>query len=146
MLILGRADGSYNTILLTFIQLAVVMVICSTMSVITQEGVGIPQGADVWLAIIICGLFASAFAFVVQTWAQQVMAPARVALILVLEPAFGGLFGWIAAGAVILNEFIGAALMLGAMLLSELWGAGKSKVEPSLEGPAVLIEVEFSEE
>jgi len=140
MLILGRADKSYDTLLMTFVQLVMVMVICGAMSVVTQEGANIPNTGDVWFAIVICGVFASAFAFGVQTWAQQVMVPARVALILVLEPAFGGLFGWLAAGFVVRHELIGAALMLGGMLLSELWGAGKTAVEPSLEGPAVLID------
>ena len=140
MLVLGRADDSYDTLLITFIQLVMAMVICALMSVIAQEGAAFPVTSDLWFAIIICGVFASAFAFAVQTWAQQVMVPTRVALILVLEPAFGGLFGWMAAGFVIAHEFIGAALMLGGMLLSELWPSRKNSAELSLEGPPVLVE------
>jgi len=140
MLVLGQANGSHDTVLMTFIQLALVMIVCAAMSVVTQEQAGIPQTIDVWLSIVVCGVFASAFAFAVQTWAQQVMVPARVALILVLEPAFGGLFGWLAAGAVIWYEFAGATLMIGGMMLSELWGIDKAKVKPSVEGPIVLID------
>jgi drug/metabolite transporter (DMT)-like permease len=142
MLILGRTDETYDTLLITFIQLVMVMLICASMSVITQEHASIPQSVDVWFAIAICGVFASAFAFAIQAWAQQVMAPARVALILVLEPAFGGLFGWLAAGLVIWQEFIGAVFMIGGMILSELWGVGKTNAEPALEGPAVLMKSE----
>ncbi|MCL2491670.1 MAG: DMT family transporter [Coriobacteriia bacterium] len=140
MLILGRADESYSTVLMTFIQLTIVTLICASMSVVTHEHASFPQGFEIWSAIIICGVFASAFAFAIQTWAQQVMVPARVALILVSEPAFGGIFGWFAAGFVLRHELIGSTLMLGAMILSELWGIEKTTTEPSLEGPIVMID------
>ena len=141
MLVLGKADESYDTLLLTVIQLATVAVICAAMSVVTREHAGLPPTSSVWFSIVFCGVVASAFAFAIQTWAQQVMVPARAALILVLEPAFGGLFGWLIAGQVIWHEGVGAALMLGGMMLSELWGTHKSATaEPSLEGPAVIIE------
>jgi len=140
MLILGRADESYNTVLLTFIQLVIVMVICASMSIVTQEGAPFPRGFDIWFAILVCGVFASAYAFVIQTWAQQVMAPTRVALILVSEPAFGGLFGWMAMGHVLRHELVGSLFMLGAMVISERWGSNREEGDPSLEGPAVLIE------
>jgi len=140
MLILGRSDDSYSTVLLTFVQLLVVMGVCAAMSVITGEQAPAPRGAQLWYALIICGVFASAYAFAIQTWAQQIMPPSQVALILIMEPAFGGLFGWLAAGAVFVRELIGAALMMCAMFFAELPGTTRQRTEPSLEGPPVLID------
>jgi len=57
----------------------------------------LPTDPRVLVAILITGVFASAVAFVVQTWAQRKLPPSRVALILVTETAFGGVFGWAAA-------------------------------------------------
>jgi drug/metabolite transporter (DMT)-like permease len=80
-----------------------------------------PPNAQVWLAIAITGVFASALAFYVQTLAQKHIDPNRVALIFTLEPA------WALAAAVILagqrfglGQALGAALMLTAIVGHEL--------------------------
>ncbi|MCL2025162.1 MAG: DMT family transporter [Coriobacteriia bacterium] len=126
MLTLGRTDESYSTTMLAFIQLVVVAVVCMVMSVVTQEQAPfIPPSSLVWFSIIITGVFGSAFAFGIQTWAHQVMVPASVALILVLEPAFGGAIGWLVAGSVVPHEFVGAMLMMLGMLASELLGTSR---------------------
>ena len=76
---------------------------------------------DVWIAIVITGVFASALAFYIQTWAQQHLSASRTALILTTEPA------WAVAAAVILAgqrfgalQAAGAALVLTAIVGHEL--------------------------
>ena len=78
-------------------------------------------GASVWLAIVITGVFASAFGFFVQTWAQGHIGANRIALILATEPA------WALAAAVVLAGqrlgpvgAVGAALVLAAIVGHEL--------------------------
>src|SRR5258708_18693894 len=44
-------------------------------------------GPAVWFAIVVTGVFASALAFYIQTWAQQHLSASRTALILTTEPA-----------------------------------------------------------
>jgi drug/metabolite transporter (DMT)-like permease len=75
----------------------------------------------VWIAIVITGVFASALAFYVQTWAQQHLSASRTAVILTTEPA------WALAAAVVLagqrfdpTQAAGAALMLAAIIGHEL--------------------------
>jgi drug/metabolite transporter (DMT)-like permease len=75
----------------------------------------------VWIAIVITGVFASALAFYIQTWAQQHLSASRTALILTTEPA------WAVAAAVILAgqrfgalQAAGAALVLAAIVGHEL--------------------------
>jgi drug/metabolite transporter (DMT)-like permease len=77
--------------------------------------------ASVWFAIVITGVFASALAFYIQTWAQGFISPNRTALILATEPA------WALAAAVVLAgqrlglvQAVGAVLVLGAIVGHEL--------------------------
>ena len=80
-----------------------------------------PPTAAVWLAIIVTGVFASALAFYIQTWAQQHLSASRTALILTTEPA------WALVAAVVLAgqrfgpvQAAGAALMLAAIVGHEV--------------------------
>ena len=91
-------------------------------------------------------MLASAVAFAVQTYAQTLISPTRTALILILEPAFGGLFGWLLAGEVLgLRGWTGAALILAGMAASEVLATFVAKpdeegvLEPSLEGPPAQV-------
>ncbi len=72
-------------------------------------------------AIVITGLFATALAFTVQTWAQRHTTPTRTALIVALEPVFA-LMASLAAGAERFSGrgLAGGALILGGVLLAEL--------------------------
>jgi drug/metabolite transporter (DMT)-like permease len=76
---------------------------------------------SVWVAIVITGVFASALAFYIQTWAQAFISPNRTALILATEPA------WALAASVVLAgqrlgvlQAIGAAIVLTAIVGHEL--------------------------
>ncbi|TMD94838.1 MAG: DMT family transporter [Chloroflexi bacterium] len=73
--------------------------------------------AAVWFAIVITGLFASAFGYFIQTWAQAHISANRTALILATEPA------WALVAAVLLAgqrfgvaQAVGAALVLAAIV------------------------------
>lgn len=73
------------------------------------------------VALAVTSILATAFAFTVQSWAQQHLPPSHTALILTLEPVFAALFS-----AVFLHERLGpralsgAALILGGIVLAEL--------------------------
>lgn len=145
MILLGHSDKNHDTLALTFIQLSVVTVITGVASLVAHENAGIPQGWYVWFAILLCGLVASAFAFVVQTWAQRILPPSRVALILISEPALGGLFGWVVAGAAPFREVVGALLMLSGMITSESMSARRAvqedqRLKRSVEGIPVFAD------
>ena len=57
-----------------------------------------PHGWTVWGALVVTGLFASAFAFLAQTWAQRRVTATRTALAFALEPVWAALFGLTLAG------------------------------------------------
>lgn len=143
MIVLGSTGPQHDVVALTFVQLVVVAVVCGVIAGV-REGLAVPRDPLVIAAILICGVLASAVAFLIQTWAQRQLPPARVALILVTEPAFGGLFGWASAGVWPIREVIGAATMLSGMVVSEAVGVARAAaegvgLEPAVEGMPVPV-------
>ena len=145
MIVLGSIGRGFDMRPLTMVQLATCAIVCGAIGV-TTERVGLPTRTDVWIALLITGVAGSAIAFAVQTYAQKWLSPTRTALILIMEPAFGGLFGWLLAGEVLkLRGWAGAGLILAGMAASELLAVVVSRkgeqrsMEPSLEGPPVPV-------
>jgi drug/metabolite transporter (DMT)-like permease len=73
------------------------------------------------IALAITALLATAAAFTIQSWAQQILPPTHTALILTLEPVFAALTSLLffheRFGP---RELLGAALILAGILLAEL--------------------------
>lgn len=142
MIVLGGIGDRHDVRPLTLVQLATVAVVCGAISLAT-EPLAMPGESSVWVALVITGVFASAVAFAVQTYAQRFLSPSKTALILITEPAFGGIFGWIAGERLGLGGFAGSALILSGMAVAELLGTGggaaATAFEPSVEGPPVLL-------
>ena len=65
-----------------------------------------------WLALLYLALFATLLAFGIQTWAQKVISPVRVALISSLEPVFAALWA-----AVLIGERLSTRELLGGGLI-----------------------------
>ncbi len=85
------------------------------------DGFQVPQGQAVWTSILFLAVFASALAFIIQTWAQSHMNPTKAAIVLSAEPVFAGLFGVLVAGDVITWRIaLGGLGILAAMYLVEL--------------------------
>lgn len=147
MIVLGGIGHHHDVRPLTLVQLATVAVMCGAVAMAT-EPVALPHEGSVWVALLITGVFASAVAFAVQTYAQRFLSPTKTALILITEPAFGGIFGWIAGERLGLGGVAGSVLILSGMVVAELLGAGTPtgtaggiEFEQSVEGPPVpLIE------
>ena len=74
-------------------------------------------------AVVVTAIFATAFAFSAQVWAQQYTPPAHAALIFTLEPVFALLTSLIVTGEHLGGkEFLGFTLILAGMVVSERWG------------------------
>ena len=87
---------------------------CSLITFIAslKGGFNLPPDSGVWKAIIFTAIFATAFAFIVQTWAQSFMPATTVAVILTLESVFAAAFGLF-----FLNEAITFRIALGGLLV-----------------------------
>jgi drug/metabolite transporter (DMT)-like permease len=80
----------------------------------------LPRGWTVWGALVVTGVFASALAFLVQTWAQRRLSAARTALAFAMEPVFAALFGfWLAGDRLGPVAWGGAALIMAGIVASE---------------------------
>jgi drug/metabolite transporter (DMT)-like permease len=116
------SDDRVDVGAVTFLQLVTVSVTCAVISAF-KEQVGPPSDPGVLWALVVTGVLASAAAFAVQTWAQQKLPPSRVAVILVMETAFGGLFGWSASGVWPPAEVAGACVMFAGLMVAEVLAA-----------------------
>jgi drug/metabolite transporter (DMT)-like permease len=120
IVLLGRFAPDLPTGPLTTIQLWVTATLSAWLSLSFETPVEV-AGHDVWLAIVLTAVYASAIAFFIQTRAQRTLSPTRTALILVSEPAFAGLFGFVLLGETLtVVGWSGAALILAGMLAAEL--------------------------
>ena len=82
--------------------------------------VELPRGWTVWGALLVTGVFASALAFLVQTWAQRRISAARTALAFALEPVFAALFGfWLAGDRLGAVAWLGCVLIMAGILVAE---------------------------
>jgi drug/metabolite transporter (DMT)-like permease len=132
ILVTARGARSHDVGALLVVQLAV----CGAACLLGGAAAGDlepPRGADVWWALAITAVVASALGFFVQTYAQRHAPPARTALILASEPAFAGLFGYLIAGdRLSALAWSGAALIMAAIVAVEL--------VPRLRRPVVVPE------
>ena len=75
-------------------------------------------------ALLLTAVLATGFAFSVQNWAQQFTPPAHTALIFALEPVFAALTSRLVLGERLGGKvFMGSALILAGMVISEIWGS-----------------------
>ena len=110
---------------LTVIQLGAGSVVCWMGAV--PDGYQPPPNAFVWGTVVFTAVFATAMAFLIQTWAQSIMDPSRVAIILTGEIVFAAAIA-VSVGQEVLSvrTVIGGALIVLAMLIVE-WPDKKSK-------------------
>jgi drug/metabolite transporter (DMT)-like permease len=73
------------------------------------------------MALAIVAVLATAAAFSVQSWAQSVLPPAHMSLLLTMEPVFAWITSFVVMGERLgLRAATGALLILAGILLTEL--------------------------
>ncbi len=113
---LSEWSAGADTYALTVLQLGTVGVICFIASL--KSGFHLPPDSGVWKAIIYTAIFASAFAFIVQTWVQSFMSATSTGIILTMEYIFAALFGvWFGHESLTLRVIIGGSLVIAAMYI-----------------------------
>jgi len=80
---------------------------------------------QVWVALAITGILATAVAFAIQTYVQQRLSAITSTLILTAEPVFATLFGCLLLGERLGGvQMVGITLMIGAIVAAQI-GAGE---------------------
>jgi drug/metabolite transporter (DMT)-like permease len=114
-----RYANRFDVFALTFVQVAAAGV--AFLAIAGAAGdLSVPRGTTVWAALLVTGLFAVAFALVVQVWAQRRVSATRIAVIFSLETVFAGLFGYLLAGDRLgALGFAGCAVIFSGILIAE---------------------------
>jgi drug/metabolite transporter (DMT)-like permease len=92
-----RYANRFDAVALAFLQTAVAFGLFLAIAIALGD-LSVPRGWTVWSALIVTAVFASAFAYLIQIWAQRRISATRIALIFSLETVWAGLFGYLLAG------------------------------------------------
>jgi drug/metabolite transporter (DMT)-like permease len=109
----------YDALGFTLVEMAAA---CSGLLVVAlaRGELGVPRGWTVWGALLVTGVFASALAFLVQTWAQRRTSATRTALAFTMEPVFAAFFGITLAGDRLgALGWTGCAAIMAGIVLAE---------------------------
>lgn len=85
-----------------------------------HEGVGALSALAVF-AVVFTGVACSAIALPLQLWGQQRIPATRAALILLAEPVFAGIAGYVNGERLSAGQLAGAAAILVGIVVSEFW-------------------------
>jgi drug/metabolite transporter (DMT)-like permease len=86
----------------------------------SAEQVFLQSNLQVWVSVAVVGVLATAAAFSIQTWAQQILPPTHTALFLTMQP----LFAWLTSFVFLherlaVRQITGALLILAGVMVSE---------------------------
>ncbi len=127
----GEYASRLHPIPFTTIQMAVIIVVC--VPVTAGQGVGHLTGLALFAAAF-TGIFCSAVALSLQVFGQRRLAPSRTALLLLLEPVFAGVAGYVNGERLDAVELTGAAVILAGIAVSELAASARARRDrPELE-------------
>ncbi|HUK98818.1 MAG TPA: DMT family transporter [Gaiellaceae bacterium] len=121
IVLMERFAPVYDAIAFTLVEMLAAFVGLSVVAVAAGQ-VGVPHGATVWGALLVTGVFASALAFLAQSWAQRRTSATRTALAFSLEPVWAAFFGFTLAG-----DRLGVAAYVGCLMIM----AGIVAAEPA---------------
>jgi drug/metabolite transporter (DMT)-like permease len=119
IVLMERYAPRFDVVAFTFVEMVAACIGLGAVAVAAGE-VSLPRGWTVWGALVVTGVFASALAFLVQTWAQRRTSATRTALAFAMEPVFAAFFGYTLAGDRIgALGWAGAALIMAGIVLAE---------------------------
>lgn len=124
IVLIGKWSPAYNALGLAFIQILAVGVFSSSTALVTGELMTFSWTIffqpTVYWSLIICAIFATALAFLIQTAAQKFTSPTKTAIIFATEPVFAAMAGYLFAHDILSSkELVGCALILLGMLVAE---------------------------
>jgi drug/metabolite transporter (DMT)-like permease len=119
IVLMERYAPRYDPLALTLVEMTAA---CVSLAVVAgaRGDFSVPHGWTVWGALIVTGVFASALAYLFQSWAQKRLDATRTALVFSLEPVFAGIFGFALAGDRLgLAGWAGCVVILAGITVAE---------------------------
>ena len=114
--------GAYANLLspLQFGSVQIAAVALVSVAPATQQGVGSLSTVAI-VAVVFTGVACSAVALPLQLWGQQRIPATRAALILLSEPVFAGIAGYVNGERLGAERLAGALTILVGIVVSEFW-------------------------
>jgi drug/metabolite transporter (DMT)-like permease len=124
---LGHLAPRFRSLPLATLQLGVVAA-CATVATLVFERPSLALPWTAWLAIGFLGIFCSAVAVLVQTWAPRRIPAARAALLFALEPVFAAAIAAAMLGDRLTpGEVLGGLLVVAGVVMAERLDAGLAR-------------------
>lgn len=125
IVIVDQITHRYDTLSLSMTQIVIAGVQMVFLAYFFEPGLPVPTKYAIF-AILLTSIFATIVAFFVQIFAQRHLGPTRTALILLSEPVFAAIFGYLLLQEVFTaRKITGSALLLASMVIAELYGQEK---------------------
>jgi len=122
VVVLSLSSSTASSQASAFLQLTTVGALSLAWSLMFNE-FSLPDSLASVANLLSISLLGTALAYFVQTRAQAVLSAQKVALVLICEPMFSGLFGYFLAGdRFTVMKAIGAAMILVGVVVGELRG------------------------
>jgi drug/metabolite transporter (DMT)-like permease len=124
IVLMERYAPRYDAVAFTFVEMLAAGVALGVVAGALGD-LHLPHGWTVWGALLVTGVFASALAFLVQTWAQRRTSATRTALAFTMEPVWTAFFGYTLAGDRLgWLGWGGCAVIMAGIVLAEPAAAG----------------------
>jgi drug/metabolite transporter (DMT)-like permease len=121
IVLMERYAPRFDALAFTLVEMLAAFAGLLVVAVVAGQ-LGVPHGSTVWGALLVTGIFASALAFLAQTWAQRRASATQTALAFSLEPVWAAFFGFTLAG-----DRLGTIGWLGCVVIM----AGIALAEPA---------------
>ncbi|PID47792.1 MAG: EamA family transporter [Proteobacteria bacterium] len=120
-----------NVFLLVFFQLLAVSVLSFIFALLYDKKIILDHYSDTFIyTIFITSIFATVFAFFVQTFMQRFTSPTKTAIIFTLEPVSAGFAGYFYANEILTKmQFFGACLIIFGVLFAEIGSILHGKIK-----------------
>jgi drug/metabolite transporter (DMT)-like permease len=113
---LSKWSSGRDVYAMTVVQLTMCGLLAGIASI--PGGYAPPPDSGVWAVVIFTAVFATAIAFIIQTWSQAHMSATKVAVILTMEVVFAAVFAIFFGGErLTLQSALGGILVVVAMYL-----------------------------
>lgn len=118
----GKFSKEVNVFLLVLFQLLTVTVLSLIFSLSLDDVTfNLTYDYVFFKAVIITAVFATVYAFLIQTYMQQFTTATKTAIIFAMEPVSASVFAYISVGEVLTNiQLTGAILIVFATVVAEL--------------------------
>ncbi len=108
----ANAKDAYGLATVQLLTVGAVALVCAAPS-----GLRLPSTPDLWGAVVLTAVAATAFTFVAQSWAQSHLSATSASVVFTTEPVFAALFAWASGERMGWAVVVGGALVVVAMLV-----------------------------